>query len=457
MSGCSTMAPKYTKPEAPVASIWPEGAAYKDMGNGTGEKAAADIPWQDFFQNDKLRQVIAMALDSNRDLRLAALDIERSRARYQIQGAELFPSINAAAAGSFQRIPASVSGRGEAVNAHVYSLNLGFSAYELDLFGRIRSLKDQALEQFLATEQARRSVRISLIAETANIYLTLAADLERLKIARETLASQLSSYQLTKARFDLGVASELDMRRAETILESARIDIARYTGQIAQDKNALDLIAGRAVPEDLLPTELGQTVTLQELKPGIPSEVLQRRPDIMQAENRLKAANANIGAARAAFFPRITLTAAAGLSSNELSGLFAGGAGAWSFLPQISVPIFSGGANRANLKVAEVDRDIFLTSYERAIQIAFREVADALAVRGTVEDQLTSQQALVNATAKTYFLSDARYKGGVDSYLAVLDAQRSLYAAQQGLVSLRLSRLTNMVTLYKVLGGGNTD
>ena len=457
LAGCSTMAPKYSQPAAPVASKWPEGAAYKEIKAGTGEKATADIAWQDFFLNDKVRQVIAMALENNRDLRLAALNIERSRARYRIQGAELFPSINAAAAGSFQRIPASVSGNGHAIDSHVYSLNLGFSAYELDLFGRIRSLKGQALEQFFSTEQARRSVRISLIAETANIYLTLAADLERLNIARETLASQASSYQLTKARFELGVASELDMRRAETILESAKIDIARYTGQVAQDKNALDLITGTAVPETFLPTELGQLVTLQELAPGVPSEVLQRRPDIMQAENQLKAANANIGAARAAFFPRITLTAAAGLSSSELSGLFAGGAGAWSFLPQISLPIFSGGANRANLKVAEVDRDIFLTEYERAIQIAFREVADALAVAGTVGDQLISQQALVDATARTYFLSDARYKGGVDSYLAVLDAQRSLYSAQQGLVSIRLARLTNMVTLYKVLGGGNTD
>lgn len=452
LAGCSTMAPEYTRPEPPVPAVWPAGPAYQ--GTAKQGPALADIAWQEYFVDPQLRKVVALSLEQNRDLRLAALNIERSQALYRIQRSELFPAVNAGAAYSAQHIPGSLTGSGQSVTSHAYSLSLGMSAYEVDLFGRIRSLKDQALDQYLATEQARRSVQMSLVAEVANNYLVLAADHERLKIAQDTLSSQESSYRLTKSRFELGVVSALDVSRAQTIVEAARVDIGRYTGQVAQDLNALQLVVGAPVPAELLPAGLTAVTALKDLSPGVPSEVLQRRPDILQAEYRLQGANANIGAARAAFFPRITLTTAIGLSSNQLTGLFTGGAGAWSFLPQITVPIFNAGENKANLKLAQVDREIFLTQYERSIQVAFREVADALANYGTLGEQLAAQQALVNSSAESYRLSHARYLGGVESYLAVLDAQRSLYASQQNLVTLRFSRLANLVTLYKVLGGG---
>jgi multidrug efflux system outer membrane protein len=451
LTGCSTMAPKYARPEAPVPAAWPTGPAYQDAAQGP---AMADLAWQEFFIDPQLSKVIASALDNNRDLRLAALNIERSQAQYRIQRSELFPAVNAGAGFSAQRISSNQSGSGRGITSHSYDVGLGMSAYEIDLFGRIRSLKDQALEQFLATGQARRSVQISLIAEVANNYLSLAADRESLRIARDTLTSQESSYNLTKNRFDAGVVSALDVSRAQSIVDAARVDIGRFTTLVAQDLNALQLVVGAPVPAELLPGGLGPVTALKEIAPGLPSTVLQRRPDILDAEHQLMAANANIGAARAAFFPRITLTSAVGLSSGQLANLFSGGAGVWSFLPQISVPIFNAGANKANLKVAEVDRDIFLTRYERSIQVAFREVADALADYGTVGEQLAAQQSLVNASAESHRLSDARYLGGVESYLSVLDSQRALYAAQQNLVTLRLSRLSNLVTLYKVLGGG---
>jgi len=454
LTGCSTMAPKYARPEAPVPAAWPTGPAYQAAAAQPGDMAIADVTWQEFFVDPQLRKVIALALEGNRDLRIAALNIERSQALYRIQRSELFPALNGNANAAYQRVPAGLSASGRSATAHSYALNVGISAYELDLFGRVRSLKDQALDQYLATEQARRSVQITLVAEVANNYLTLAADRERLRIARETLSAQESSYQLTKQRFDIGVVSALDLSQAQTIVDAARVDIGRFVGQVAQDLNALQLVVGAPVPAELLPGGLAPVTALKDISPGVPSEVLQRRPDILQAEHQLRGANANIGAARAAFFPRITLTSAIGLSSSQLSGLFSGGAGAWSFLPQISVPIFNAGANRANLKVAEVEREIFLADYERSIQVAFREVADALAQYGTLGDQLAAQQSLVDATARSHRLSDARYRGGVESYLAVLDAQRSLYAAQQNLVTLRFSRQANLVTLYKVLGGG---
>jgi multidrug efflux system outer membrane protein len=450
LTGCSTMAPKYARPEAPVPAAWPTGPAYQNAAEGP---AMADLAWQEFFVDPQLRKVIASSLENNRDLRLAALNIERSQAQYRIQRSELFPAVNAGAGYSAQRISSSQSGSGH-ITTHGYDVGLGMSAYEIDLFGRIRSLKDQALEQFLATEQARRSVQISLIAEVANNYLALAADRESLRIARDTLTSQESSYQLTRRRFEFGVASALDVSRAQSIVDAARVDIGRFTTLVAQDLNALQLVVGAPVPAELLPGELGTVTALKDIAPGLPSTVLQRRPDILDAEHQLIAANANIGAARAAFFPRITLTTAVGLSSSQLTDLFSGGAGVWSFLPQISVPIFNAGANRANLKLAEVDREIFLTRYERSIQVAFREVADALADYGTLEEQLSAQQSLVNATGESHRLSDARYLGGVENYFSVLDSQRDLYAAQQKLVTLRLSRLSNLVTLYKVLGGG---
>ncbi len=453
LSGCS-MAPKYTRPEAPVPSQWPAGPSYKESSVKPGEPNAADISWQDFFIDRKLQQLIGLALENNRDLRVAALNIERSQALYRIQRADLFPTVLASGSGLAQRVPASLSSTGEAMTVHQYNIDLGFSSYELDLFGRVRSLKDKALEEFFATREARRSLQISLMAEVANDYLTLAADKDRLKIAQDTFESQQKSYNLIKSRFEAGASSELDLRQAQTSVDSARVDIARFTSQVAQDENALALVLGSPVPPNLVPSGLGAIPALKELGAGLPSEVLQRRPDIVEAEHLLKAANANIGAARAAFFPRITLTTSIGLSSDALSSLFKGAAGVWSFAPQITLPIFDAGRNKANLKVTEVDRQIFLAQYEKAIQSAFREVADALAQRGTLGAQLEAQQSLTDATAQSYRLSHARYDKGISSYLDVLDSQRSLYSAQQGLISVQLSRLINSVTLYKVLGGG---
>ena len=458
LAGCATMAPKYTRPSAPVPAAWPEGPAYKEDPGTPPARAMAEIPWQEFFVDPQLRKLIALALENNRDLRVAVLNIERSRAQYQIQRSDLFLKVDAFADGTFQRLPKAFSGTDRAETIDQYSVGLGVSSYELDLFGRVRSLKDQALEQFLATEQARASVQISLVSQVAATWLTLAADREQLQLAKDTLTSQNSSYHLTKSRFEAGVSSALDLYQAQTSVDAARVDIARFTTFVAQDENALNLVVGSRVPADLLPTSLSETLTaLKELTPGLPSDVLLRRPDILQAENLLKGANANIGAARAAFFPRITLLSSVGFGSDELAGLFTGGSFAWSFAPRITLPIFQGGANRANLKVAAVDRDIAVAQYEKAIQTAFREVADALAQRGTIDAQLAAQQSLTDATSESYHLSQARYDKGVDSYLVVLDSQRSQYAAQQNLIIVRLARLTNLATLYKVLGGGRGE
>jgi multidrug efflux system outer membrane protein len=437
----------------PIPASWPSGPAYKDSAGKQGNVLAADIAWRNFFVDERLQKVIDLAMANNRDLRLAALNVEMARALYGIQRAELFPTVNAAASGSKQRIPANVMGFPEPLRIERYDVNLGISSWELDFFGRIRSLKDKALEEYLATEEARRSAQISLIAEVANTYLTLAADRELLKLVQETLRTQEATYKLIQRRYEVGASSELDLRQAQTRLEAARVDIARYTGIVAGDENALTLLVGSPVPDGLLPTELSSVITLKDISPGMPSEVLLRRPDILAAEHALKASNANIGAARAAFFPSISLTGIIGTASDELSGLFSFGSDTWSYAPQIIMPIFDARTWSA-LEASKVDRKIVLTQYEKAIQAAFREVADALAQRGTLGDQMEAQQSFVEATAGSYRLSNARYKSGIDSYLSVLDAQRSLYGAQQGLVALRLFRLTNMVTLYKVLGGG---
>ena len=454
LGGC-TMAPRYARPEPPVPAAWPGGQPDQGPNGGQSGKEAAGLAWQEFFVDEHLQKLIALALANNRDLRIAALNIERSRAQYRIQRAELLPQIDATGAGGKQRIAKTLSSTGQAETVEQYSAGLGVSAYELDLFGRVQSLKDQALEQHLATEQARRTVQISLVAEVAANYLNLAADRERLQLARDTLTAQQTTHQLIQRRFEVGAASELDLRQAQTRLDAARADVARYTTLVAQDENGLNLVVGAPVPAELLPKALSENLTaVQDIAPGLPSEVLLRRPDVLAAENLLKGFNANIGAARAAFFPRITLTGTVGVGSDELSTLFASGSGAWAFASNIVVPIFDSGSRWASLKVTEVDRDIALARYEKAIQTAFREVADALARRGTIDEQLTAQQSLTDATAMSHRLSQARYEKGVDSYLAVLDSQRSLYGAQQELIATRLTRLLNMVTLYKVLGGG---
>ena len=453
-TGC-TLAPPYTRPEAPVPGEWPGGEAYREIPVSSGPSAAPETPWRNFFVDETLQKVIEEALNNNRDLRLAALNVERARALYGIQRAEVFPVLEANASGGKERIPADLSTRGNAVTAEQYSVNLGLISWEIDFFGRIRSLQDRALEEFLATEQARRSTEILLVAAVANAYLTLAADRENLKLAQNTWETQKGAYDLVKRRFEVGLASELDLNRAQTPVDTARGDIARFRQLAAQDENALNLLVGAPSLRlsEIRPADLAGVKPPREISAGLSSEVLLRRPDIMAEEHRLKATNANIGAARAAFFPRISLTTFIGTASSELSGLFKAGSDTWAFVPQIHMPIFDARL-WSGLEATKVQREIALTQYEKAIQTAFREVADALAVRGTVDQQLAAQQSLVDANSKTYRLSQARYDKGIDSFLSVLDAQRSLYAAQQGLVGLRLAKIANQVRLYAVLGGG---
>jgi multidrug efflux system outer membrane protein len=352
------------------------------------------------------------------------------------------------------RVPKDLSLTGRPYTSEQYNVGLGAASWELDLFGRVRSLKSQALEQYLATEQARTASQISLVAAVAGSYLTLAADRDNLRLAQSTFASQQSSYNLILRRRELGIGSDLDLRQAESQVESARVDIIRFTGQVTLDENALNLLVGAPVSASLLPDELGSDRALKDISAGLSSEVLLRRPDILAAEHQLKAAYANIGAARAAFFPQITLTGSGGLMSSRLSDLFQGSARTWAFAPQVVMPIFDAGTRRANLRIAQVDRDSSVAEYERTIQSAFREVSDSLNQRTSLMEQQNAQQALVNTLEETYRLSEARYNAGIDSYLSVLVAQRSLYGGQQTLVSLRMARLGNLVTLYKVLGGG---
>jgi multidrug efflux system outer membrane protein len=414
---------------------------------------AQELKWREFFADKRLQEIIETALSNNRDLRLAALNVERARALYGIQRAELFPTINAVGAGSKQRRSADLISPVDPRTIERYSVDLGIAAWEIDFFGRIRSLKDQALEAYLATEQARRSAQIALMAEVARAYLALAADRENLKLARATLETQQASYDLIEKSYQIGVATELDLRRAQTQVDAARRDVPRYTQLAAQDQNALNLLAGAPVPEEILPMDLSSVTPPQAISPGLSSEVLLNRPDIVAAEHRLKGAYAFVGAARAALFPRISLTTSVGTASDDLSGLFSSGTGTWNFAPQIVMPIFDA-RTWAALRVSKADQKIILTQYEKAIQTAFREVADALAVQGTINQQVSAQQSLVDAVAETYRLSNRRYTMGIDSYLGVLDAHRSLYVQQQVLVSLRLAGLANQVRLYAVLGGG---
>jgi multidrug efflux system outer membrane protein len=453
-AGC-TLTPTYTRPEAPIPGQWPQGEAYREVPVTSGPAPAVETPWRNFFTDEGLRQVIETALENNRDLRLAALNVERARALYGIQRGELFPVVEAGASGGQTRIPANLSSSGQAVTAEQYSVNLGLSSWEIDFFGRIRSLQERALEEYLSTAEARRSTEILLVAAVANAYLTLAADRENLGLAQITWETQKGAYNLVKRRQEVGLASEVDLNRAQIPVDTARGDMARFTQLVAQDENALNLLVGSPRPRlnGSRPVDLAGVQPPAEISAGLSSEVLLRRPDILAEEHRLRASNANIGAARAAFFPRITLTTFIGTASSELSGLFNSGQDTWAFVPQIKMPIFDARLWSA-LEATKVQREIALTQYEKIIQTAFREVADALAVQGTVDRQLAAQQSLVEANSKTYRLSQARYDKGIDSYLSVLDAQRSLYAAQQGLVALRLAKIANQVRLYAVLGGG---
>lgn len=454
LAGC-TLAPEYARPTAPVPTKWPEGAAYAEASTPTDALGVEELQWQEFFTDPALRQVIGTALTNNLDLRVAVLNVERARALYGIQRAELWPTVDAVGRGTRQRVPADLSNSGTRRITERYDANLGVASWEIDLFGRIRSLKDRALEDYLATEQAQRSAQILLVSAVADAYLTLAADRENLALAENTLQAQREAYRLIQRRFHLGLVTELDLYRAQAQVDTARGDIARLTQWVARDENALNLLAGAQQSGERLPRDLTSVAPPADLHPGVSSDVLLRRPDVQQAEHLLKAANADIGAARAAFFPRIALTTAVGSASSELAGLFKAGSGVWSYAPEIVMPIFDARTWSAH-RAAKVQREIAVAQYESAIQQAFKEVADALAIRGTVGRQLSAQESLVRAVAETYRLSASRYDKGIDGYWGVLDAQRSLYAARQGWVDLRLAQLISEVRLYAALGGGGS-
>ncbi|MDD0840697.1 efflux transporter outer membrane subunit [Curvibacter sp. HBC61] len=449
LGGCS-MIPTYERPASPTAASYPR-VAGKDAADPAGP-SAAELPWNRFYSDAHLRQLIELALANNRDLRVSVLNIQQAQAAFQIKRADLFPTVNLAG-----NLSSNLNGAGNV--SKLYSAGLSVSAWELDFFGRVASLKEQALAQYLATDEARKAAQISLVASVANGWLTLQADQELLNLTRQTLASREDSVRLTRLRFDSGAASELDLRQAESLAESARATQVQLQRQRAQDENALVLLLGQALPAEisnsLAQSSLGQT-RLPDVPAGLPSDLLTARPDIRQAEQSLLAANANIGAARAAFFPRITLTAGYGSASGQLSGLFKDGSWGFTPTPQIVLPLFDAGRNQAGLDTAKAGRDIAVAQYEKAIQSAFREVADALAGRDTLGDQLKALEAQALADTRRLKLSELRYQSGVASYLDLLDAQRTLFATQQSLVQTRLAQLQSQVTLYKVLGGGWT-
>ncbi|MCS7337895.1 MAG: efflux transporter outer membrane subunit [Verrucomicrobiae bacterium] len=453
VTGC-TMAPKYSRPAPPVSTNWPDGAAYARVQVVPGAAVTPEVDWREFFVDRKLQQLIELALRNNRDLRLAVLNTEMARAMYGVQRAELFPSAYASASGQRQRASAQLPRMpNQPRTTERYDVGLGLAAWEVDLFGRIRSLKDAALQEYLASEHARRGAQLALMASVAQAYLALAADREALALAQRTYEAQKAAFELVQRQFAAGLVTELELRQAQIPVETAAREVARYTQLVATDENALGLLVGTQVPRELLPSDLGSVEPPPDVAAGLPSEVLLRRPDVLQAEAMLKAAYANIGAARAAFFPRISLTAAFGTASRELSDLFAQGSGTWNYGAQALMPIFDA-RTWSGLKVSKVQQKLALTNYERTIQNAFREVADALAVRGTIDQQAEAQQSLVNALTETYRLAQARFERGLDSYLTVLDAQRALFAAQQALVSLRLAQLSSRIQLYAALGGG---
>jgi len=450
LSGCSLI-PDYQRPEAPVAAQFPQGPAYSPT--QAPNQAAAEQGWKQFFHDPALQQLIQTALENNRDLRVAALNIDAYAAQYNIQRADLFPAVSATGSGSRQRVPARSSQTGKESISSSYSATLGISSYELDLFGRVRSLSEEALQKYFATEEARRSTQISLVASVATAYLTWQSDKELLKLTQETLGAYEQSYKLTSRSNEVGVASALDLSQARTSVENARVSLARYKRQVAQDENSLTLLLGTGLPANIASKPLSDDL-LSEVPTGLPSDLLQRRPDILQAEYNLKAANANIGAARAAFFPSISLTANAGTMSPDLGGLFKGGSGTWSFAPQINTPICNAGSLRASLDYSKIQKEINVANYEKAIQTGFQEVSDGLAARETYKEQLEAQRGFVAANQDYYRLAERRYRIGVDSNLTFLDAQRQLFSAQQSLITDRLAQLTSEVTLYKALGGG---
>jgi outer membrane protein, multidrug efflux system len=460
LSAC-TMEPYYERPTAPVPPTWAGSAA------GAEDKASvADVGWRQFFPDPVLQRLVGIALANNRDLRVAVLNVQAAQAQYRIQRADLFPKISATGVEQVEKYPSGVLGTGSGgastgtpvpggTTIRFFEVGVGFTSYELDLFGKIRSLNHAALEQYFQNAETRRSSQLTLVAEVASAYLAILADETILKVTRETLDSQTASYDLTRKSLDAGTTTALALRQAATTVDTARANLAEYTRQAAQDRNALMLLLGTPIPEDIVfSTDINAETMSADLPVGVPSEVLTRRPDVLAAEHQLISANADIGAARAAFFPSITLTGNYGTASTQLSGLFKPGSTAWTFSPQISLPIFAGGANVANLDLSKIEKNVYIAQYEKALQSAFREVDDALAARKTLDEQLAAQRALLDDSSESYRLADMRFRNGVDSFLPVLDAQRALYSAQQAVVGLELQRLQNMATLYKALGGG---
>ena len=438
-SGC-TMMPDYKRPPASVAAQYPGVTR-------TNESRAADIPWQDFLAEDRLKKLIELALTNNLDFRVAMLNVEQSQAQYRITRSASFPKVDAG--GSFTRSYAA------GVTANQWSASLGTTAYEVDLFGRVRSLNKQALEQYFATAEAQRSAQITLVAEVADEYFALREAEEQLRLAQQTLAAVQESYDLNQATFNAGASSELDLRTAEGQVETAKINILTYERQRAQAENYLVLLVGEPLPTDLpAPRLFNDTNLVAEIPAGLPSELVQRRPDILEAEHTLKAANANIGAARAAFFPTITMTASIGSTSSQLTKLFGSGTGVWSFAPQITVPIFTAGQNKADLDAAKVSTRIDVANYQKSIQTAFREVADALVANSSYAEEIKEQTALITAQQRRYDLANLRYRQGDDTYLNVLSAQQDLYSAQQGQIQAQYNKLASQISLYKALGGG---
>ncbi|PPK42118.1 multidrug efflux system outer membrane protein [Trinickia symbiotica] len=473
-AGCS-FEPKYERPAAPVAATFPSSGVYAPKpapapetlpkglpaepatqplsGRSANGQAAADIGWRDFFADPRLQRIIEIALANNRDLRVSMLNVAQARAQYQITRAELFPTLNATGEDSVQRTPKDLSFFNRTVS-RTYQVGLS-SSWELDFWGRIRSLKDQALQQYFATAEARKAAEISLVSQVADQYVTMLADDDLLQVTEDTLKTARASYELTKLQFENGTGSELDLRQAESVVEQANANLQAQARARAQAENALVLLLGQPLPDDLPPgRKLDDQALLADIPAGLPSDLLTRRPDIMEAEASLRAANANIGAARAAFFPKITLTGSFGTASPTLGGLFKPGSAAWTFAPQISLPIFEGGQNVANLDLAHIQKNIQVANYEKAIQSAFRDVADGLAARSTYDQQIDALERNTFAEQRTLDLSTLRYRNGVDSYLQVLTAQTNLYSAQQSLINARMARLTTLVNLYVALGGG---
>ena len=464
LAGCN-LAPKYIRPIGAVPVDLPKGGVYPVAPSDAPDLTR--IGWRDFFTDPRLRTTIETGLANNRDLRIAAGNVLQARALYRVQRADLLPSLNATGGATTTNNVQGTGGAGAGTGTgggvatggsshlEIYQLGLGVSAFEVDLFGRVRNLSRAAQEQYFASEEAQRATRISLIAEIATAWLTMASDQEQLKLSRQTLGAFAETRRLTSAQFRIGVASELEARQADTNYQSARNDIAALQTQVAQDQNALNLLVGTTVPAAQLPDGLGSgNATLDALPGNVSSELLLRRPDVLQAEHQLIAENANIGAARAAFFPNISLTATLGTLSTALSGLFGGGSFTYSAGPSLSLPIFDAGRNKGNLDYARASQQVALATYEKAIQTAFREVADALAQRGTIDEQVAAQTARAGSAQVAARLSDARYRAGVDSFLVSLDAQRTAYAAQQALVTTRLARASNLIAVYRTLGGG---